>query len=209
MLDILVTTDKTTTGLVRCLNTIPVRDDLVVHVVPFQGTTASERRGATYNAVLTSCVQPMFTIINANDYYVEEAFSLLNTIIRNQFFGFMHCASRNALTNKITHKFKLADGLAFNYLDDPVFFNRKIVDYLLMFDPNLRDPIYDMILKIWEQFEVRHSDIPLTYSVHKTFAPNDLDLIECAASIRGSKKFYHTGPNDCLYPANLLDPLFT
>ena len=90
----------------------------------------------------------------------------------------------------------------------PVFYNRKVVDYLCLFDPNTGFPEFDMCLKIWEKFPVCHLKKPILYAQSKKpsmMQEYDLDRIIFDSKVRSSKLYMNAGPNQ--YPQEILNPI--
>ena len=96
-----------------------------------------------------------------------------------------------------------------NPMRPPLFYNRKMVNYLQFFDNNTYYPEYDMSLKIWERFPVIHFSTPtISTGKRQYFNPehlSDLETVIYNAKVRGTKQFYYAYP--AMYPFGLMEPI--
>ena len=211
MIDIIIPLENEHQDCERCIAHIEAQVNpppYQIHVIPFVDDKLN--LGSKLNVILGECNFPIFTIINPDDFYILDALSSIMRFIKNKSFGLVNAGAMNQINNREIIVSRLPHSIdniySVNPIRPPVFYNRKLVDYLLLFDFNTSFPEYDMILKIWERFPVFSLDAPLLYTKLRVPPPNtDLDTVIYNSRVRGRKMFFTAGVN--LYPAGLLDPI--
>ena len=218
MFDIIIQSYPHDPYLDRCLNSLFNQVDpppFLLHVLETNpNPTLAATPGSIYTTVLAHCNYPIFTILDSRDYYTQDALQQLYTFIKYKIFALIHADAINQNNNKVISLSSLPyteeNMHSVNPIRPPVFYNRKIYDYLLGFDPNLYLPEYDMILKMWEKFPIIRMPIPILYSHSQPQFTEDeednLNLILYNAKIRASKMFMTSGVN--IYPNVILNPIY-
>jgi hypothetical protein len=216
MIDILITDLSDETSLGNCINSIDSTLPVTIKVLTqAENPRLFDTPGSTFNTILPYCTNPIFTIVNSNDYFLPGALQGLLDFIRYKSFGLIYASYINRTTGKKDPiaDLPLEEEIIYNVnpMRSPIFYNRKIVDYLLRFDNNTYYPEYDMCLKIWQRFECHQFKTPLTNKkFQKLFNPEylqDLETLIYNSKVRGTKEFYYAYP--AMYPAGLLDPICT
>jgi hypothetical protein len=210
MIDVLIITKENDPYLNRCLSSLPSDPRISLHTLYLSNNpTLIETPGSTYNVALQYCNNPIFTIIDSSDYYLSNIFEGFFEFLKYKSFGLIYADSINQRNGKL-NPFSLLPNtdenmLGINPVRKPIFYNRKIVDYLLRFDNNSFMPEYDMTLKIWEKFPIVRYPVPMIVTKRTSVTDEDLDKVIYDHKIRVSKRFMFTGPNQ--YPFGLLDPI--
>ena len=213
MIDILILDIPNSPTKERAINSILNQENAPpykIHTIPY--TKNPIPPGSFYNAILHECTNPVFTILQHTDFYTPDAFSSITDFIKFKRFGLVYASSfnqNNNQVNKVNNLPLIAETIySTNPMQAPVFYNRKIVDFLLAFDCNTEFPEFDMTLKIWERFPVYHLNMPLIYAKSKVPYIShiyELERLVYQSKVRSSKYFYHAGPN--LFPDSLLEPI--
>ena len=212
MLDILISfTHQSETALYNCLSSIPNIPEVTTKVITLaENPTLEDTPGSTYNNILQYCTNPIFTILNADDFYNPNAIQTLLEFIQYKSFGLVHAASTHRRTNTINPYSCLPitseNILSVNPIRKPIFYNRKVVNWWQYFDTSLQSVEYDMSLKIWERFPIHYLPTPLLNT--KSNNPpdnNDIFLIQYNAAIRHTKQYYYAYPN--MYNDDLIKPI--
>ena len=218
MIDIIIQSHLNDPYLSRCLSSISAQVDpppYSLHVLQVnQNPTLTDRPGSLYNSILGQSSYPIFTILDSCDYYVPTALQQLYSFIKYKIFALIHADSINQFTNKPKPESSLPyteeNMHSVNPVRSPVFYNRRIYDYLLGFDPNLYLAEYDLILKMWEKFPIIRLQQPLLYSHSQSPFTEDeeenLSLILYNAKVRSTKLFMNAGVN--IYPQSILQPIY-
>ena len=214
MIDILITDLSDETSLGRCIASIDYTLPVNVKVLTqAENPRLQDTPGSTFNNILQYCKNPIFTIIDSNDYFLPGALEGLLYFLKLKSFGLVYAASIHRTTNQkdpITDLPLIAETVYnVNPMRSPIFYSRKIVDYLNLFDNNTYYPEYDLCLKIWQRFECHYYPTPITNKAFKKlYNPEyilDLEDVIYKAKVRDTKRFYYAYP--AMYPNGLLEPI--
>jgi hypothetical protein len=216
MLDIIILSNPTTNNtLSRTLDSIMSQVDAPPHQIHIVNATLKElnRPGHTINQALTDCNNQMFTILDPRDTYLPDMLRNLYYFVQNKRFGLIYASALNANSgqlNPVQNLPLIPDTMyKINPVQSPIFYNRKVVDYLRKFNVDTSFPEYDMSLKIWERFPIFHLNIPLLTTLQRRRPSvefsQDLDNLIAESKLRYSRYYFNAGPN--LFPDNLLEPL--
>lgn len=214
MIDVLILNTSDQFALDKCINSIDDMLPVNIKVVNLsENPTLQDIPGSIYNKILHDCINPLFTIIDSNDYFLPGSLQALLEFVRHKSFGLLYAASIKRTTSQpdpVTDLPLLEETIySVNPMRSPIFYNRKIVEYLLRFDHNTYYPEFDMCLKIWQRFEVTYFPTPLTNKAHKNlYNPeylHDLETLIYNSKVRGTKQFFYAYAS--MYPDGLLDPV--
>ena len=214
MIDIIIITKDEDPHLVRCLASIDNDPLFKIHSINLgDNPRIAETPGSAFNLKLQWCDNPVFTIIDSEDYFLPGALQNLIPFFQHKRFGLIYGASANHNSGKVNdlYQLPLTPEIMYNTnpIRRPVFYNRKVADYLKLFDVQTTFPEFDLNLRMWELFPCICYQTPTIATKTKTnFHPtaiDDLNSIIYESKKRSSKYFYNAGPN--LYPDSLLEPL--
>lgn len=211
MLDILIVSRTSDATLNRCIASIPNDPRIQVNVFDFSDNyKLTNRPGSTFNNILQHSKRKLVTVIDSNDYYLPNVFDDFFKFLENKRFGLIYASSINRNNNKINPYSSLPlteeNVYGINPMRDPIFYNRKMVDYYQGFDSHIAFPEFDLILKIWEKFPVIHCPTPMISTKIKTQQnTSDLETVIYDSKVRYTKRFYITSPSQ--YPDSLLEPI--
>lgn len=215
MLDILILSDPSVNTMARAINSIMSQVDAPPHKIHVISTTLKElsRPGFTINNALDYCEYPLFTILDPRDTYLPDTLRSVYYFVKDRRFGLIYASAFNTYSkqpNPVQNLPLIPETMyKTNPIQSPIFYNRKIVDYLRKFKTDTNFPEYDMSLKIWERFPVFHLDIPLLNTLQRrrpsVELSQDLENLVRESKIRYTQYWNHAGPN--LFPDNLLEPL--
>ena len=207
MFDLLIVTSSNDPYLERCLASLDTDIEIAVRIVNLERVP---NPGIIFNKTLQTCTNKIFTIIESSDHFLPHAFKTLQEFVPLKSFGLIHADSINQYTGlqNLPSALPLTEDIlkTVNPVRKPVFYNRKIVDYLQLFDINSPLPEFDLILKIWERFPVvRFPKALLNVRNQVSGCQEDVNKVLYDAQIRHTKQFYYAYPS--MYPEGLLDPL--
>jgi glycosyltransferase involved in cell wall biosynthesis len=216
LIDILISALSDEASLGNCINSIDSTLPVKIHVLTqAENPRLQDNPGSTFNNILQYCTNPIFTIIDSNDYFLPGALQGLIDFIKYKSFGLLYATSLHRITgsrDEVTD-LPLTDETVFNInpMRSPIFYNRKVYDYLQRFDNSTYYPEYDMCLKIWQRFECHYYPTPLTNKAFRILYNSeylsDLETLVYNAKVRASKNYYYAYP--AMYPHGLLDPICT